>query len=176
LAALLLSLPLAAQDLWFHLRVEGRDGRPSRVSINLPLQAVTRFLAAAPDDPCRGGCNAEFGGAELTMSDLRQVIGHLKAFPAGGVAVERDDIELRFRRDPAFLIATFDERFGKSGEMRMPFSLAEALTAGSNPSANLQAAAAQMATAGSGDVLLVGVDGASVRMWVDAQPEAGGDK
>ena len=54
-------------------------------------------------------------------------------------------------------------------------ALAEALSSGRGESPNLQAAAQQMAAAGADEILLVGSDGAKVRMWIDERAETGGE-
>jgi hypothetical protein len=162
--------PAAAQDRWFHVRVNHQDGSENEVSINLPLGVVTAALSAAPANPCRARCRMELGGARVTMGDLRRVNAHLETYPAGGVAVIREGVELRFRREGGELVTAFDQHCGKSGEIRMPAALASALSSGPNQSANLRAAAAYLQTSGAGEILLVGADDSNVRMWVDADP------
>lgn len=166
----LVALPSRAEPLWFHLQVRTENDRDSRVSINLPLRVVTRAMAVLPDDPCRRRCEARFGDADIRMTDLRTIIGSLQQFPNGSVAMRRDDTDLLFRRDGENLVIHFQPWAESPGEVRVPFGLAEAIVSGPRDGANLRAAAGFLEQRGGGELMVVGKDETTVRMWVDGDP------
>jgi hypothetical protein len=167
LLLLMVALPARAESLWLHLEVTPEPAGEKRVSVNLPLRAVTRAIAVLPTDACRSRCQTRFGDADLRMTDVRTIVRSLQQWPNGAVGLRRDGTLLHFRREGENLLVRFEPLSDLPGEVRIPFGLMEAVVSGSRDSANLRAAAVFLEQRGDGELMVVDREGTVVRMWVD---------
>lgn len=169
----LLAAPVAAADLFFHLRVDERDGGTTRVRINVPVSLLEAALPLIPERHEIHGSHIEVNGREFHAAELREALAAVrKSAENTPVTVALDDENAVFYRkaDVVFIDVTHSD--GERGVIRMPFDLAEALVAGDGNEVDVRAAARVLIRRGEGELMTVMTDDAAVRMWVDTKPES----
>jgi hypothetical protein len=154
--------------LWLHVRVEQDSGERTRVTLNLPADAVA---AALPHLRSFDGDDTriQMNGAAVSLRDLSRVVASIERDPSRNVLVRSGRTRLEGELEGEILsIHIGGDCATGGGEIRIPYRIAAALVP---PGRNVDPASAirEMISRGEGDILLVTADGTTVRVWIDRQ-------
>jgi hypothetical protein len=174
---LLASMTLAATaDKWLHIKVDETGGKAERVRVNIPLDLAEKIMPAINQQNFHAG-KIHFKEAKLDQIDMKAVLEALKTTKDNEfVTVDSNHENVRVAKQGGYLVIKVNDKKNEKGEekvdVRIPFSVIEALFSG--PKNELALAGAVRALAAHGDTVLVSVtDGHSnVRIWVDSNPAA----
>lgn len=164
--------PAAAADLWFHVKVDGgRNGE--QVNINLPLSMVTKIAPMIPAGAKTSG-RVRIDDREYSIAELRRIWRELEAGPdATYVTVNEPGSKVRLAKRGAYLVMEAkDHKAGEDVQARIPLTVMAALLSGPGNELDLGAALEALASEGEGELITVTGDDETVRIWVDAIPEA----
>jgi hypothetical protein len=158
-----------AGGLWLHVRVDQDSGERTRVTLNLPADAVR---AALPHLRSFEGENTRihFDGAAVSLRDLGHVVASIERDPSRSAVVVRSGrTRLEGELEGEILLVRIGGDCATGGgEIRMPYRVAAALVP---PGGSVDPASAirEMISRGEGDILLATADGTTVRVWIDRQ-------
>jgi hypothetical protein len=163
--------PAAAADLWFHVKVDGKDGE--QATINLPLSMVDK-IAPMIQDESRSAGRVRIDDREYRVDELRRIWRELENGPdAVYVSVNEPDSRTRIAKRGEFLVVEATDRSdGEQVQARVPLAVVGALFSGPGDELNLRAALEALARRGEGELITVTGNDESVRIWVDTLPEA----
>jgi hypothetical protein len=164
--------PAAAADLWLHVKVDGgRNGE--QATVNLPLAMVDK-IAPMVGDKARSGGRVRIDDHDYSVEELRRIWRELENGPdATYVTVNEPDSKARVAKHGRYLIVEATDRSdGEEVRARVPLAVVGALLSGSGDEINLAAALEALAGQGEGELITVTGDDETVRIWVDAVPEA----
>lgn len=171
-----LALPAvaAASDLWFHVTVNQKGGDNANVTINLPISIVEAAMPLIPQEAMRDG-RIVIEDSEFDANKLRDLWNAIQDSPdATYVTVQNDGDTIRVFKDGDFLRARTSESTadGTQIDARIPLSVIDALLSGNDNELNVRAALQALVDFGEGELVTVNDKNASVRVWIDRQPEA----
>jgi hypothetical protein len=172
LAAGLTLGPAAAADLWLHVKVDGgRDGE--QATINLPLSMVDA-IAPMISAKAHASGRVRIDDRDYSVAELRRIWRQLEEGPdATYITVNEPDSKVRIAKRGAYLVMEATERAqGEEVEARIPLTVMRALLSGSGDELDIAAALAALARHGEGELVTVTGRDETVRIWVDAAPEA----
>ncbi len=186
LAAIALALTATAAagapERWLHVKVQEHSGSRARVSVNVPCSLAEAAAGLIPEKLGKhegpGGHRRAHGrvridDAEFNGEELRTFLAALRdARDAPYVTVESDDGNARIWKagETLHIHATRRDR-DETVEVKLPMVVVDALLSGPADELNLAAAMRALAESGSGEVVAVNSDDATVRIWVDDRPE-----
>lgn len=168
----LIATPVAASDLWFHLRVDGRTNGKSQVRINVPVSLVEAAIPLIPRH-ASGDCRIEVDGRRIKPAEFRAALRSLRNSAEDTpvtLASDGESLVVYRRADYVFMDVTRSD--GERSVVRLPFDLAEAMVPGDAGDVDLQAAARALVRRGPGELMAVASDDATVRIWIDASNES----
>lgn len=168
----LIASPVAASDLWFHLRVDERSDGNTKVRVNVPLAIVEAALPLIPKhnpDHRRLEVNGREIQPEQFRGALRALRNSAEDMPVT-IAVDGENVVFSRRADVVFM--DVEHHDGERAVIRMPFDLAEALVAGEGNEVDMRGAARALVRRGAGELLTVATDDSTVRMWIDDSSES----
>ncbi len=170
-----LALPVAAAtDLWFHVTVNEKGGDNANVTINLPISIVEAAMPLIPEEAMQDG-RIVIEDAEFDATKLRNLWNAIQDSPdATYVTVQSEDETIRVFKDGDFLRARTSEASAEGTQIdaRIPLSVIDALLSGNGNELDLRAALQALVDFGEGELVTVNDNDASVRVWIDRQPEA----
>lgn len=174
LAALLVALPAAAQDLWIHVKVHEDGGDNARVTVNLPVSFLEGVLPMLEESGHMDDARIEIEDSDLTVEDLRRVLASLRDTPDATFAEVATDTEtIVFYKQGEYLrVETEASLEGTEIRARFPIAVLDALLSDPDGRLDLQAAVQALAAHGPGDLVTVRDGETSVRVWIDEYPEA----
>ncbi len=173
----LTAAPPSSTGRWLHVKVEGKSAaNPELVRVNVPLELAEKVLPAIHAENLQHGkikLNGRVG--EIDLPVLLEAVRN--ASDGEFVTVHDRHDHVRVAKSEGFLVVKVQEDSGKHGkaqqvDIRVPFTVAEALLSGGNQELDL--AAAVRALQASGDTELVNVEDQdeTVRIWVDSRSAA----
>ena len=176
-AALALAAMTAASaaraERWLHVKVEEHQGSRARVSVNVPVELAEAAAGLIPEHVGRHG-RVRIDHAEIDGEELREFLRALRqAREAPYVTVESDHGEARIWKQGDILHVQATERNrNETVAVKLPMTVVDALLSGPSDELDVAAAMRALAAAGSGEVVAVDSDDATVRIWVDDRPES----
>jgi hypothetical protein len=172
-------------DKWLHVTVNSKTANGETVRVNVPLSLIEKVLPAINKDKLHSG-KIRINECRVEGVDLRAVLEAVKGAKDGEfVTVEGPRENVRVAKENGYLIVKVrdmkrhrakDETPDKAGQpveervdVKIPFSVVEALLSGANDELDLVAAI--RALAAHGDSILVSVEDHenTVRVWVDSK-------
>lgn len=169
--------PGSSTGRWLHVKVDGKSGSdPEMVRVNIPLELAEKVLPAINAENMRHGRVILEGRADDV--DLPALLEAVRSTADGEFITVRDrHNHVRVAKAGGYLVVKVQENEGKHEkgqevEIKVPFSVAQALfSAGRH---ELDLAAAVRALQSSGDTELVNVEDQdqTVRIWVDSRNTA----
>ena len=171
----LAAAPALANDLWFHVTVNEHSGENANITVNLPISIVEKALALIPEDAMQGG-RIKIEDEEFDANRLRELWSELRNSPdMEFVTVRTDDETIRVYKENGFLVARTTESSASGTEIhaRLPMDVVEALLSGDGDELNVEAALQALVSSGQGELVTVNDKDATVRVWIDHNPEAG---
>lgn len=175
-ASTALASPLAAQaqpaQRWLHVRVEDTGNDTQTVRISVPLTLAEKILPAIHKDKLQGG-KIKMGHIRIEGVDVRAILEAVRDLDdAVFVTVESDRENVRVAKEGGYLIVKVreqrDDRESRV-EVRVPFSVVEALLSGEDDELDLLAAIRVLKEMGDGVLVTVNDDHSRVRVWIDDQ-------
>jgi hypothetical protein len=168
-AALTAGQALAVNDLWIHVKVDGRGDKDERVSINMPLSMARNLSGMASEDGHHRG-RMRIHDHDYDVSDLRRAWREIEHGPdANFITVKDPDSDVKIAKRGDYLEMRAVDRHGKREEVeaRVPLPVVSALLSGDGDEINLDAALDELARHGQGEILTVHSDDETVRIWID---------
>ena len=170
LLMLLTAVPMVADGLWLHLRVEEQRGRGSKVRVNLPIGVVGRVADHIPARHARR-CSIDVDGDSFEYAEMRSLVGQALAAKDGETfALRRNDATvLAMREKDRIKLFFHDDRKSNADhvEITVPVDVAAAMSQSDNAGTSLKAAIATVASRGVGDVMTVRSDDSTITIWID---------
>lgn len=169
---ILVAAPLAASDLWFHLRVDDERHQRSTIRVNVPLSVVGRVAQFIPARHARH-CSIDVEGDSFDYSEMRSlVLQTLQAAEGETFALRRDDATVLAVREKNGIKLFFHDhhRSADHVEISVPADVAAAMSRSEHPKTGLKAAIAAVASRGTGEVMTVRAEDKTVTMWIDRVP------
>jgi len=166
---ILAATPLAADGLWFHLKVEESRGSGAKVRVNLPLAVVGRVADHIPSRHSRR-CSIDVDGDSFDYAEMRALVGQALAGKEGETfALRRDDATVVVMREKDRIKLFFhdDDRDSDHVEITVPIDVADAMARSEDAGASLKAGIATVASRGSGNVMTVRSDDSIINIWID---------
>jgi hypothetical protein len=168
-AALTAGQALAVNDLWIHVKVDGRGDKDERVSINMPLSMARNLSGMASEDGHHRG-RMRIHDHDYDVSDLRRAWREIEHGPdANFITVKDPNSDVKIAKRGDYLEMRAVDRHGKREEVeaRVPLPVVSALLSGDGDEINLDAALDELARHGQGEILTVHSDDETVRIWID---------
>jgi hypothetical protein len=161
----LLAQPTATP--WVHIRVE-EPGKPSKVSVNLPLTVVQAALRSAPETVGAHGHIQLGRHHHLSVAELRRLWAELKsAGEADFVTLEEEGHSVRVGRKGDTLEVRVERPEGdRETHVQVPVALVDALLSSEGEELNLEAAMAELQKR-RGEIVQVDDEDSKVRIWID---------
>jgi hypothetical protein len=163
----------AAADLWIHIKVDGQKTKEERVAINMPLSMVRNLSGVISDDDRHHG-RMRLHDHDYDVSELRRAWQEIERGPdANYITVKDPNSDVKIAKRGDYLEMRAADRNGNREEVeaRVPLSVVSALFSGDGDEINLDAALAELARHGQGELLTVHSEDETVRIWIDQQPE-----
>lgn len=173
IAAALMAGQAAAADLWIHIKVDGQKTKEERVSVNMPLSMVHNLSGMISDDDSHHG-RVRLHDHDYKVSELRRAWQEIEHGPdANFITVKDPDSDVKIAKRGDYLELRAVDHKGKREEVqaRVPLPVVSALLSGDGDEINLDAAFAELARHGQGELLTVHSDDETVRIWIDQQSE-----
>ena len=173
LASLVVAQTARAQGQWLHVDIVDQRDRQTSVRLNLPLASIAAALPLIPQERVRH-CRIELNDRTITRAEIALMVEKLRTAPEYVVlTIERDGDKLDATRAKDMLvISTHEENLNSPRlQLRIPMTVAEALSAGNRETLDLHAAARALVRRGAGELVLISSDEHRVRIWADGAPD-----
>lgn len=160
---------------WLHVRVDeskgGKQGKGSKVRVNVPLSVVEAALAAAPEKFVeKGRIKIDMGrdDHDLSLAEMRRIWKELKnAGDTELVSVEEEDENVTVaRKGDVVQVRVTNDRQQEQVHVDVPVNLVDAMLAGEGDSVDVQAVIREL-RARRGDIVRVTDRDSAVRIWID---------
>ena len=164
--------PAETAERWLHVRVEKTGEKGESVRVNIPLRVAEKVLPAIHVDVLQAGkvrTDRFHRGHEI---DLRALLEAVRELDDGVfVTIQEEDGLVRVAKEKGYLLVKVDEK-GAKGErvdVKVPFSIIEALLSGGKDELNLLAAIQALNEHGDNVFVTIHSRDESVRVWVDSK-------
>ena len=169
-AILLMAGPVRAQGAtpWIHIQVE-EPQTPSKVHVNLPLSVVQVALEAAPEKVIsKGKIQIPDSHHDLSVADMRRMWKELDAAgDAQLVSVEDEDETVHVSREGSLFKVRVEGKAKKENvHIELPVAVVDALFSSEGDDLNVAAALEELQSL-RGDIVRVGDEDSTVRIWID---------
>jgi len=169
-AILLMAGPVRAQGAtpWIHIQVE-EPQTPSKVHVNLPLSVVQVALEAAPEKVIsKGKIQIPDSHHDLSVADMRRMWKELDAAgDAQLVSVEDKDETVHVSREGnLFKVRVEGQAKRENVNIELPVAVVDALFSSEGDDLNVAAALKELQSL-RGDIVRVGDEDSTVRIWID---------
>lgn len=170
------ALPAAAQsasDMWFHVKIVDSGSDNANVTVNLPISIVEAAFPLIPEEAMEGG-KIRIEDADFDAQKLRDLWYEVQNTPdMTFVTVRSDDANIEVFKDGDYLVArTIEGAGGANVNARLPLPVIDALLSGEGNTLDVRAALQALVDYGQGELVTVTDDDASIRVWIDSNPEA----
>jgi hypothetical protein len=168
--ALALALPVAASaDQWVHVRVVESGKKASTVRVNVPLSLIETVAPIATREMGKEA-KIKLEEKEFTRADLKKILTAVReSKDAEFVTVESDSEHVRVAKSGQTLIVKVRDQVKKSDKVtvQVPMAVVDALLSGTEDELNVVAAIQALGRTGSGELVTVDDNSATVRVWID---------
>ena len=157
-------------DRWLHIRVVDSGDKGETVKVNLPLSLAEKILPAISAGKLDGG-RIRLHDVTIDGVDLRALLEAIRgAQDAEFVTVETADETVRVAKSGGYLLVKVSEKKeqGDEADIRVPFSVVEALLSAGRDELDLGAALHALAASGEDFVITARDDSSEVRIWIDS--------
>lgn len=161
----------ASNDRWLHVGVEKAGEEGESVRVNVPLAVAEKVLPAIHTRELEGG-KLRIRHAQIHNVHLPALLAAIRTLDDGEfLTVESKDKNVRVAKEGGYLLVKVDERREKAErvDIKIPFSVVEALLSGEEGELNLLAAVQALNAHGDEALITVESDDETVRVWVDSK-------
>jgi hypothetical protein len=167
----------SASDRWLHVRVDGQDAEGERVRVNIPLELAEKVIPCIHSGKLSSG-RVRIEG-ELGDLDVRSLMDAVRSAPDGEfVTVDSREQNVRVAKKAGVLLVkvrekrSSREKSSQTVDVKVPFSVVEALVSSGTKDLDIVAALRTMRTSGDTELVSV-VDGnQTVHIWLDSKSTA----
>jgi len=154
-------------DLWLHIRVEERAGRPETVRVNVPL-TLLESVAPVLEDMDVDMDHLRINDKDVDAAQMRRILEAVrKSSDAELVTIESMEDHIVVSKSGEVLLVTVRDDDDKRAEIRIPIAVMDALLSAPDGRLNIVAAVKALGERGRGELVAV-TDGTSrVRIWID---------
>lgn len=168
---LIAAMPVAgasAATQWLHVRIDDA-AKGKQVSVNVPVSLIETIAAFVPA-PKNGRFRMEVDGCHIDRDEMRAAWSQVRNVPDGkSVDIRRRDHLVRISKSRGRMVMNVSEGKERPASIQMPATVADLLLFRSDDDVEFVEIMRALASSGSGGgFTVVGDDGDTVRMWVDA--------
>jgi hypothetical protein len=159
----------ASADQWVHVRVVDSGKKATTVRVNVPLSLIETVAPIATKEMGKEA-KIKLEEKEFTRADLKRILAAVKESPdAEFVTVESETDHVRVAKSGQTLIVKVRDQAKKADKVtvQLPMAVVDALLSGPEDQLNIVAAIQALGRTGSGELVTVNDNSATVRVWID---------